>query len=208
MKLFDVWRKQKSTDYGNDVDVDNLIEDTRFRKDSIKKHLSRALASYCAMENTTKEEVVAKLKDKEDDQTRVIEKTLMQYAGNHIAYFLTWLIEKGFYNEHGDEEVLKSLNKVRAKEIDGYRFLTECCGNKLTREMISTSGIDFVDSYYNDRFKMDYNEYVIKVLGERVNGLTFSWEQYDNFKGLIDIAYENYRIKERIKAKSSTKVNF
>ncbi len=198
MKLFDIFKKQNDekrtlrirNSENDGTEVDSVPE---FKCDIVKWHYTRAESVYRAQENKIEGEEL------EDSDMEII----CEYAGNHIAYFITWLIENNFYNVDAAvgpdriEEVNEAIKKVKSKKITGYTFLSEYCDKKFYKKDVVEDVRDFVSSYYNDKFKVDYKGFIQMSLGKEVNGLVFSWDEYESFSGMIDIAFENHKLSNK-----------
>ncbi len=61
---------------------------------------------------------------------------IWEYASNHIAMFLTWVIDNGFYgNIH--YEASDDIQLVKAREMTGTEFLAKHCDYRLSDEDFS-----------------------------------------------------------------------
>ncbi len=191
MKLIEIWRKVNKAAIVTPEKSGEDVEVIKFKSDSIDLYLREALEVYCKAEDRVIEEILAQMKAEKSGEVEStgLELRLRECAGNHIVYFVVWLIEHNLYIADID------LEKVKNREVGGYSFLVDNCSGKFTRGNLDVRVYGFVDKYYNKKFKLDYKDFVEMVLGEEVYGVTFSWEEYDQFKGLIDIAYENYKLK-------------
>ncbi len=198
MKLFDIFKKQKdeknaSHGKGRDNIIAEIVVAPEFKCDIVEWHYKRAEHIYRIQEN--------KVEDVELEESDI--EAIWEYAGNHISYFLTWLIKNDYYNldayvgSHEVDEVVEAMKKVKKKKLTGYEFLSEYCNKKFYKKDVVVEIHDFVDSYYNEKFKVDYKSFVQMVLGKEVNGLGFSWDEYENFSGLLDIAFANHQLSNK-----------
>lgn len=70
------------------------------------------------------------------DFTAEDESIIWEYASNHIAMFLTWVIDNGFYgNIH--YEASDDIQLVKARKMTGTEFLAKHCDYRLSDEDFS-----------------------------------------------------------------------
>ncbi len=202
MKLSDLWNKLKENqrlfleEDEEFEEYDKVVEEVvpEFQCDFAKLHFEKAEAVYRTEQSKSTEE---ELSEEE-------EAIIWQYASNHMAFFLSWLINRDFFiiesiaDSDNTEEVVKAIKQVKNQKMTGYTFLSSYCDMKLCKNNVAESARDFAESYYNDKFKKDYKGFVKMVLGKEVNGFVFSWDEFDGFSGIIDIAYENFKLKNRV----------
>ena len=114
-------------------------------------------------------------------------------AGNHIAFFLIWLIQHDFVDEEGDIALIKD------EKIGGVEFLMDYCDGVLPRNVLREEIWGFMDAYYekDNRYFHDYCTFIEDVVGETVLGVRFSWKLYHQFAPVLDKAYENYLQQSR-----------
>ncbi len=171
------------------IDTNEIIEKTfEFRSDVVDWHYDDALEIYLKEKNKSYDDF-----DNEDVEN------VLKYSGNHIVYFLTWIIQNDFYNIVGEgrpeeetTELMADIEVIKSKKQTAYKFLCDYCDSKLWRCDFAESILEFVDSYYIPDYMMDYMDYVELTLGKRMYGLDFDWDEYDRFKGTIDNAYKIY----------------
>lgn len=155
----------------------------RFDSDQAEYQWDTALEKYCEEFNRSPEELT------DED-----EKIVWEYAGNHLAFFLTWIIQNDFigelHEELGDED---DIEAVKREELRGIDFLMNNCDNMMTREDFSDEILDFVDAYYEENYMSDYSDFMEDKLDKPVLGTAFSWEDYNAFKPVLDNAYKSYQ---------------
>ncbi len=174
MGLFDIFRKKNAVEAKavSESVIRNTVEP--FRVDKAEWQWDSAMENYCKQ--------VGKSSDSLSDED--IEK-IWQYAGHHIAFFLTWLIRHDFLGEDYGEEEANEIEAVKNKTITGHEFLEKYCDMVLCRKDISEKVLLFVDSYYETQYLKDYGNY----MKEKVLSVAFSWEDYDGFEPVLDKAY-------------------
>lgn len=142
-----------------------------------------AAKEYCNQYNKTFKE----LTDKDQE-------IIWDYAGNHIAFFITWIIQNNFMSSlHADE--INDIEAVKNEKMSGTDFLMNNCDGVLSREDLSDDILEFVDLYYDAHYLKDYCECMENELHRTVLRIGFSWEDYNDFRHVIDKAYTNYKDK-------------
>lgn len=116
---------------------------------------------------------------------------IWEYCANHIAVFLTWVIEQDFLSKLHDDN-LQDAAGVKERRITGFEFLSNHCDLVLSREDLSRKIVKFVDLFYEDYIEQ-YCEFMENKLHKTVLGTTFSWEDYALIKAnIIDPGYHKY----------------
>ena len=115
---------------------------------------------------------------------------IWEYAGNHIAFFITWLLRHDLLGDihNEDDNEAADIEAVKNREKTGMDIFREYCDMVFTDEDVSDLVMDFVKDYYDKQYLDDYGEYMRdKVLSTR-----FSWDDYLGFEPVIDRAYEKF----------------
>lgn len=140
---------------------------------------------YCIKNN------VPKVKDEKEIQK------IWQYSLNKLSVFLTWLIDKDlFIFEYDDEE--KEAQKLKRRDITANEFLTNI-GLSFSNDCIKENAVNFVNDYFYfgtheyGNYEEDYEKFIKNQLHKDVNEIVFSWEEYEQFKLVLDEAYDNYK---------------
>lgn len=169
-----------SEDDEDDMEDDDMMEEAEtFTIDRIDYYYDKAFEVYCDMHNIEPEDVT-----KEQLQE------IYLYAGNHIGFFVTWLIKHDFIgDEHKDCE---GVQKVKDETMTGTEFLIEYCDTKLWSDDVAESLIPFVKEYYEDNYFNDYVEWVIEELCDLPMEFIGTWEDYHKFEHVLDEAYEEF----------------
>ena len=139
-----------------------------------------AKQSDCSLMNKNPNELT-----EEDDEI------IWDYAGNHIAFFITWLIRRDYIGElnHEDEFEEKDLEAVKNQEKTGMDILRKYCDMCFTDEDYSEAVELFVPNYYDSAYMNDY----CRVMGDdKVLKTAFSWEDYLKIEPVIDQAFFEY----------------
>ena len=116
------------------------------------------------------------------------EDQIWERAGNHIAFFLTWLIRHDGLSSWHCQEDGDDIQAVKQKEMTGADFLANNCDMVLSREDIAKKFLSFVDAYYESRYMDDYTDF----MGDNTLSATFSWEDYERFEPVLNRVYEAY----------------
>ena len=133
----------------------------------------------------------AELSDEENEE-------IYDLAGNDAALLVTWVILHDFFVAE-DEDMEKSFEEVKNKELTGIDFLGGECDYKLSRSDFSEEIIGFIDDYFAydgahgcGDFEEDYKTFVTEDLKKELYAVRYDWEEYEAFKDYIDRAYQKY----------------
>lgn len=123
------------------------------------------------------------------DFTAEDESIIWEYASNHIAMFLTWVIDNGFYgNIH--YEASDDIQLVKARKMTGTEFLAKHCDYRLSDEDFSPEILPFVECYYFQKYIQQYDKLFSKKAMALLHPSPFSWEDYDLIAKRITRAYK------------------
>lgn len=148
---------------------------TPFHADKAKWQWESAMEFYCKQRGKSPDSIT------EEDHEMIWE-----YAGNHIAFFLTWLIRRDFLSDDLREDSDESdIIAVKNKSMSGAEFLSKNCDMVLCRDDISEKVLPFMDSYYETQYLDYYGEY----MKNKVLSTGFSWDDYEEFESILDQAY-------------------
>lgn len=154
-----------------------MIHNTCF--DKIDYQYENALNNYLYNMKKNKIELT------EDD-----EREIQRYAGNHIGFFITWILQHHFEGDIHKEEN-ECVEAVRNEEVLGVDFLINQCDGKFWADDISEDIYPFVNSYY-DKYLSEYTNWVINVLCDLPLEFIGSWDDYHNFEHIINTAFASY----------------
>jgi len=175
MGLFDIFKKEKVKKQQVKREI------TKFKYDKSKYQWDSAAKEYYNQFGITYEDLIDK--DKE---------LIWDYAGNHIAFFMTWIIQNNYLSSlHADEK--EDIEAVKNENMKGNDFLMNNCDGVLSREDLSDEILEFVDLYYDTHYLNDYCACMETQLHRTILGIGFSWEDYNCFKNVIDEAYKRYK---------------
>lgn len=115
---------------------------------------------------------------------------IWEYAGNHIAFFITWLLRHDLLGDlhNEDDHEAADIEAVKKQEKTGMDIFSKYCDMVFTDEDVSDLVMDFVKDYYDKQYLKDYGEY----MGDKVLSTRFSWEDYLGFEPVIDHAFEKF----------------
>ncbi|MDO4155236.1 MAG: hypothetical protein Q4D37_00480 [Oscillospiraceae bacterium] len=149
-----------------------------FHTDKAKWQWDSAMEYYCKR--------LDKNPDSLTDEDEVI---IWECAGNHMAFFLTWLIRHDFLGEiHLEAEEAPAIEAVKQKTMTGAAFFSQYCDMVLCREDMAACILPFVDAYYETNYSKDYCNY----MQEKTLETPFSWEDYEAFEPILDKRYAAY----------------
>lgn len=139
-----------------------------------------AMDSYCELYDKSESE----LTDSDRDE-------IMRYAGNHIGFYITWVIRKGELGSmHTDDpRAAAAAERVKKGELPGVDFLMQFCDGRLNPEDMSGPMAEFTAEIYDDYFKL-YSEFVIDEINDLPLEFIGSWEDYLAFEPVLDRLYE------------------
>ena len=127
-------------------------------------------------------------------------KRIWEYAFNKLSVFLTWLIDRDFF-AFENEEIEEGARKLKAREITANEFFVVDCNMAFSKDEIKKSAIDFVNDYFYfgthkyGSYEEDYNNFIKNTLHKDENEIVFNWDEYEQFKLVLDQAYDNYNKK-------------
>lgn len=149
--------------------------------DRIDDWMDKAMGAYCEMNEKEPSELT------EEDY-----KELQYYAGNHIGFFLAWIIKHDFIGEvHKDEYDKEAVEAVKNEKMSGVEFVIQYCDGKFWDEDVSDEILPFVKKYYKN-YMGDYIDWVLEELCDIPLEFIGTWEDYHNFEHILDEAYQNY----------------
>lgn len=150
-----------------------------FAIDRIDDYYDKAFEVYCELNSVSSDE----LTDEELQEVYL-------YAGNHIGFFIAWVIKHDFISiEYKDNE---GINKVKKETMTGTEFLIEYCDSKFWSDDVLESLIPFIKEYYLENYFQDYCDWVINELCDLPMEFIGTWEDYYEFEPIIDDAYKKF----------------
>lgn len=181
MSIFNLFRKKKPTE--------NLPTNNKPAIpacfDKVEYQFESAMASYCQLFDKKESELT------DDDHNEI-----SRYAGNHIGFFLTWIIQHHFVGSiHDDDE--EAVSAVCDEKLLGVDFLIKYCDGKLYAEDMSDDILPFAAEYYENSYMRDYSDWVFDELNELPLEFIGSWDDYHKFEHIIDRAYETFLHSEK-----------
>ena len=162
-------------------------KENTFCCDKVEYYWDSAMEVYCKSHNMK----VSDLNPENMDENE--ESLIMEYAGNHIAFFLIWILRNHFCDEEMFEE--EEIELLKDEKIDGTDFIMKYCDGKFYRMLMKTPILDFVDNYYMNKYFQDYSTFIENEIKGVVFGVRFSWEVYHKFSPVLDRAYVEYERK-------------
>ena len=147
--------------------------------DKVDYYCDKAREAYCQTE-------------KKEPLTEEDEWEITRRAANHIGFFLTWLIRRGFEGEL-HRELPRALEEVRTGKLLGTDFFLKNCDGKFWDEDVSPEAQPFVVHYYDSgQYWRDYIDWVVNGLCGLPLEFVGSWEDYLRFEPLLDQAYQDF----------------
>ena len=150
--------------------------------DRVDYYCDKARKVYCQTE--AKEESALT----EDDEYEITRR-----AGNHIGFFLTWIVRRRFNGEL-HREIPEILEAVKAGRLLGVDFFLRYCDGKFWDEDLCPEILPFVEDYYGGgQYWTDYVGWVLDDLCDLPLEFVGSWEDYLQFEPVLDQAYQDYQ---------------
>lgn len=149
--------------------------------DKAEYYFEDALKNYCYMFDKNESD----LTDKDHNE-------IMRYAGNHIGFFITWVIRRGHIGDMHKEDPVEAaaVEKVKNGEMLGIDFLMEYCDGRLYPEDMSDEMVSFAARFY-ERYFGYYSDFVVRKLDDLPLEFIGSWEDYLAFEPTLDRLYKN-----------------
>lgn len=112
---------------------------------------------------------------------------IYEWAGIHIAFFITWLVNNDFQSDYFSSD---SIQQLKSEEITGIEFLKEYCDGKLVSDMIKDDVIPFVSNIYNERyFNNHYAKWVMTVLNDLPLEFGWNWDDCHEYEKYLTTIY-------------------
>jgi hypothetical protein len=156
-----------------------LKEDPDKVIDKAEWHYDTARQCYCEQTGKNPEELTEQDAD-----------IIWGYAGNHIAFFITWLLRHDRLGNIHYEDVIEAedIEAVKKQEKTGMDIFSKYCYMSFADKDVSDLVMDFVKDYYDKQYLKDYGGY----MRDKVLGTGFSWDDYLGFEPVIDRAFEKF----------------
>lgn len=158
-----------------------LKKDRNYCFDKVDYQFETALENYCRIFGKNADDPDS-LSEEELDEVDL-------FAGNHIGFFMTWIIKHNFEGEFFHKE---DIETVRNETMSGTEFIIEYCDGKFLGFSVSEEILGFVSDYYENQYLDDYSQWVINSLGKAPLEFIGTWEDYHKFEHIIDNAYNSY----------------
>ncbi|MDE6591886.1 MAG: hypothetical protein K2K57_02330 [Oscillospiraceae bacterium] len=128
----------------------------------------------------------------EADLTDTDREEIMKYAGNHIGFFIAWVIRRDRLGSmhRSNPDAMAAAEKVKKGEMLGIDFLMEYCDGRLYPEDMSDETVSFAARFY-ERYFRHYSDFVIRKLNDLPLEFIGSWEDYLAFEPTLDRLYKN-----------------
>lgn len=107
MKFFDLFKKKKTND---SVEKEHIEEERSCCFDKVEYQFETAFENYCS--------VFGKNADDPDSLSEEEFEEVYLYAGNHIGFFMTWIIKHNFEGEIFNDYP-EDIKAVRNETISG-----------------------------------------------------------------------------------------
>lgn len=153
--------------------------------DRVDYHLGDAIKTYC--NNQGREKGLS------DEEIEANMEEIQYYAGNHIGFFMTWIIKNHFEGEIHKAHS-QAVEAVRNEKMLGMEFVLRYCGAAIKGEDFCDAIIPFVRSYYNE-YMHDYVNWALNEFDDFAYQIKGTWEDYYSFEAMLDEAYEYYKEK-------------
>ena len=136
------------------------------------------------------------------------EEQILYYAGNHIGFFLAWIIKHDFIGgiHQQNKEAIKA---VKEEKMSGVDFLLQYCDGKFRKADVTEEILPFIEKYYCTICKLNlsasitYLRHYVIWLGQKQGKPLFefigTWEDYHDFEHILDMAYQDFQKGEEFK---------
>lgn len=147
--------------------------------DKVDYYYEKALDSYLFLYSKKETEL------KDEDITMI-----QQMAGNHIGFFLNWIILHHFEGNllRQQEAAMKA---VCNESMQGVDVLLQYCDGKFNSDDVCEAIRGFVNVYY-DAYMPEYSTWVVEDLCDLPMEFVGTWDDYHEFEHVIDEAYQNW----------------
>lgn len=132
------------------------------------------------------------------------EEMIWKYCYSEISFYLVWLVENDFLVSDSTMNEIIDMVKNRKTTPD---YLIESIDGKLSEDDVKEEILSFIDYCLNEGFESIDNFYdkisqknsknLTNKYYERYGGrcsYTFKWEDYDEFKKVIDKEYKDFKM--------------
>lgn len=151
-----------------------------FSCDKMEYYLDSAAEKYCSCCGRDPEEL-------EEGDWDIIER----YACNHIAIFLTWIIQNNWFSPEaiaGDRDLAKAVRAVKREKMSGAEFLLKHCDGILRRADLHPEIRPFVDRYYKPLYLKHYPVYLKEACRKEALSTEFTWEDSHSFCKMLNLS--------------------
>ncbi len=155
-----------------------------FIYDDVKKHLLKAAENYLSLYKKSSNELT--------DEEKI---EIYHWAGCHIGFFLSWLINNDFQSDFFPKEAVEAL---RSKEITGIDILSDYCRGILSDNMVKSDILPFMNYFYNEKyFRKRYAYWIINVLNDLPLEFDWDWDDCQKYEQYLTRKYKLYKKNHR-----------
>ena len=157
------------------------MNDEYFTKDKAEWQWDSAAGEYLQMNGIATQDLNSKQQE-----------IVWQWAANHIAMFLTWLIDRDLLSEE-HQEWSAQQQAVRQRRMTGYDYLRDNCDLTLVRDDLSEAAAIFADAFYDSHYLREYSICLIEQCHQSILATPFRWEDYEIIKAqVLETAYTRF----------------
>jgi hypothetical protein len=110
----------------------------------------------------------------------------------HIGMFVAWCLLNGFEGSLWADEFPDQVEALKTRSLTPGRFLIEFCDEKFVDEELNDEGNAFAESYFQDKYFVDYAEALASNLPSCYHAAD-TWENYDKLARVISDRYEEWK---------------
>lgn len=134
-------------------------------------------------------------------------KYIYEWAGNHIAFFITWIVKRNYQSDFFPSFAVEAL---RTEKITGIEFLHDYCDGKIVSDMIIDGIIPFMNKFYNKNYlKKHYAHWVMTVLNDLPLEFEWNWNDCHKYEKYLTRRYNSHvrsvkKLEEYLKSKNNS----
>ncbi len=115
----------------------------------------------------------------------------------HTGIYISWLIEKGFFNYENDNPLKEQIEKVKERKITGAKFFEQNLDGVLLDEDLTEIGNEFTYEYYEKgKYLDDYCDCLCEDLPSLYH-VKDNWENFEIIKPILEKRFHKWEKSEK-----------